>query len=156
MQIKFEGEVEIKKDLLTENFTKDDLKRVTDKHRDDVKKLMGILAGNLKLRANKHDQHKFDTMDKFFDYAKNGFSSRGLKNDWYKEHRKHERHHLQDFPTCVPIHPDVDLLDVLECLADAVAASKARHGKSYNPRFLGEVLLAATKNTFDKLEEVCR
>jgi len=93
----------------------------------------------------KHDQTKISGIDQFFSDFKTEFK----EHSWYDNHKKEERHHIQ--------HPegvrsDVDLIDVLEYVADCVMAGMARSGSVYDLKLPDEVLRLALKNTTEKLK----
>ncbi|MEG1523860.1 MAG: hypothetical protein RR475_02410 [Clostridia bacterium] len=61
---------------------------------------------------------------------------------WYKIHVNAERHHLES--NCPP---DVNLIDVLEMLADCVCAGLARNGEVRPITISDDILKKATQNT---------
>jgi uncharacterized protein with von Willebrand factor type A (vWA) domain len=74
-----------------------------------------------------------------------GFKQTG----WYDNHRKIHRHHL-DKADGVP--PDVNLLDVLEHIADCVMAGMGRSGTVYDMKLPDELLQRALRNTVELLK----
>ena len=107
-------------------------------HSNLVSVFLDRLARALVIRGCCHDWTKFDFPNLTFD-----------------EHMKIERHHL-NIPTGV--HDDVDLLDVLEFVADCTSAGLQRKGE-VDLRYLqvpDDVLQKAVYNTAFKLVMMCR
>jgi hypothetical protein len=74
-----------------------------------------------------------------------GFKQTG----WWDNHRKIHRHHLAQEDG---IPADVNLLDVLEYIADCVMAGMARSGSVYDLAMPPELLERAFKNTVELLK----
>ena len=115
------------------------------KHIADVGSALGFFAAKLTEAASTHDYDKLTEIDWFFGDFKSGFQTTG----WWDNHRKIHRHHLgQD--DGVP--EDVNLLDVLEYIADCVMAGIARSGEVYPMELSDEVLRLAFQNTQSLME----
>lgn len=99
--------------------TKEQLIESTLKHKEDVALGIDLLISKLNEIKELHDITKLTLIDEFHSDFKTGFQ----QTSWWDIHKKMERHHLheEDF-----IQEDVNLLDVLEQLVDAVMAAKAR------------------------------
>jgi len=116
----------------------------SEQHIDDVRHGLDFFMGELVEKAEAHDSDKITGIDWFHRDFVTGFKRTG----WWDNHRKINRHHLEQ-EDGVP--EDVNLLDVLEYVADCVMAGMARSG-SVRPCVLpNEVLQRALKNTVDLL-----
>lgn len=114
-------------------------------HICDVGLAMRYFANAIDMAANRHDHTKLSQLDQFHADFATGFKS----TIWWDNHRKDERHHLGQ-PDGV--RADVDLIDVLEYIADCVMAGMARTGNVYDIEIEPEVLKKAFKNTCEKLK----
>lgn len=113
-------------------------------HIDDVQHGLDFFMGELMEKAEAHDADKITDIDWFHHDFITGFKETG----WWDNHRKINRHHLEQADG---VPDDVNLLDVLEYVADCVMAGMARSG-SVRPCVLpDEVLQRALKNTVDLL-----
>lgn len=113
-------------------------------HIDDVQYGLDFFMGELMEKAANHDVDKITEIDWFHRDFVTGFKETG----WWDNHRKINRHHLEQADG---VPDDVNLLDVLEYVADCVMAGMARSG-SVRPCVLpDEVLQRALKNTVDLL-----
>lgn len=92
-----------------------------------------------------HDDDKVHGIDWFHADFVTGFKQTG----WWDNHRKITRHHLGS-PDGVP--EDVNLLDVLEYIADCVMAGMARTGEVYPLQPSDELLRRAFDNTIALLK----
>lgn len=71
--------------------------------------------------------------------------------DWYKNHIKDERHHIKDH-----CPDDVDLIDVLEMIADSTTAALARSGGLKYPLEIDkDILYKAFENTCKMVLDAC-
>ena len=71
---------------------------------------------------------------------------------WYQRHIHTEKHHPTSY-----CHEDINLLDVIEMIADCVCAGKARAGEIRAMEIDDEILKKAFQNTvglIDNLTEV--
>lgn len=114
-------------------------------HIGDVVKALAFFSGKLTEAAGEHDYDKLTAIDWFHADFVTGFKETG----WWDNHRKIHRHHI-DKPDGVPI--DVNLLDVLEHIADCVMAGMARSGSVYELRLSDELLQRAFRNTVGLLK----
>lgn len=115
-------------------------------HIADVVKALAFFSGKLTEAAGIHDQDKLTTIDAFHADFVTGFKKTG----WWDTHRQITRHHL-DKPDGVPI--DVNLIDVLEHIADCVMAGMARSGSVYELKLPDELLRKAFANTVTLLKK---
>lgn len=110
-------------------------------HIGDVGKGIAFFAGKLAEAASVHDYDKLSEIDWF--HA--DFTTDILKpGGWLENHYKIHRHHL-DKPLGVP--GDVNLIDVLEHIADCVMAGMGRAGDVWPINLSNELLQAAVVNT---------
>lgn len=115
------------------------------KHIADVGAALGFFASKLTEAASVHDYDKLSEIDWFLRDFKTGFKQTG----WWDNHRKIHRHHLGK-DDGVPV--DVNLLDVLEYIADCVMAGMARSGEVYPLELSDEVLRRAFENTTELMK----
>jgi len=128
--------------------TKEQLLASSHQHIGDVQQAMNFFRARLWDAAFAHDPDKVspEGLDWFHSDFITGFVSHG----WWDNHRKINRHHLgQD--DGVP--EDVNLLDVLEYVADCVMAGMGRTGKVFPLEIKPEVLMRAFENTSKLLQE---
>jgi len=114
-------------------------------HIGDVVKALAFFSGKIVEAAGEHDYDKLTEIDWFHKDFVTGFKETG----WWDNHRAIHRHHL-DKADGVP--PDVNLLDVLEHIADCVMAGMARSGSVYELKLSDELLQRAFKNTVELLK----
>jgi len=126
--------------------TKEQLKNSSYLHIADVKSAMAFFQEKLMKAAEIHDHTKISGLDRFY----NDFKTEFKEHTWYDWHKKSERHHIADKDG---LKSDVDLIDVLEYIADCVMAGMARSGDVYDLELPNEVLQKAFKNTVGKLKE---
>lgn len=138
-------------DLEKEDIKKDDLYNETQKHKNDVFRIMSLFAFELMETGYKHDWTKEAYFDDFYNDTVERKSNRNFKErKWYKIHTEKERHHLH-----AKVPEDIDLVDVIEYISDSVAAGLSRSGR-VEKKYLeisGEALKKAYWNTIDKLIE---
>lgn len=126
------------------NTTIETLLASSEQHIDDVRHGLDFFMGELMEKAEAHDADKITEIEWFHADFITGFKETG----WWDNHRIINRHHLEQ-EDGVP--HNVNLLDVLEYVADCVMAGMARSG-SVRPCVLpDEVLQRALKNTVDLL-----
>ena len=129
--------------------SKAELLRSSKQHIGDVQKAMAWFAKRIVEAGKIHDHTKVSEIDDFH----NDFSS-GLTGDefkarkWFKLHVAEERHHLTD--NCPK---DVNLIDVIERIADIVMAGLGRSGKVTIETLDAEILQKAYRNTMKLLSE---
>ena len=119
-----------------------------DMHREDVRQAMKYFAYLINHAGLKHDHTKSSEEKLFY---RNFLSTINdgtdfVKDEWYQMHVNTERHHL--FSRCPD---DVNLIDVLEMIADCVCAGLARSGEVRDLEIDPEILERAVKNTVDLL-----
>jgi hypothetical protein len=128
------------------NTTKETLLASSRQHIGDVVKALAFFSGKIVEAAGEHDYDKLTAIDWFHSDFTTGFKEPG----WWDNHRKIHRHHI-NFPDGVPA--DVNLLDVLEHIADCVMAGMARSGSVYDIELPDELLRRALANTVELLKK---
>jgi hypothetical protein len=113
-------------------------------HIQDVGKVLNFFSEKLQKAAQEHDADKLSKFDWFWANFQTNFKER----DWLENHYRVNRHHL-NAEGGVP--PDVDLLDVMEFVADCTAAGVARHGYVTELTLPQELLVTAFQNTVKKV-----
>jgi hypothetical protein len=114
-------------------------------HIGDVQSALAFFSHRIAAAASAHDTDKLTDIDGFHADFITGFT----QTVWWDRHRKLNRHHLtQD--DGVPA--DVNLIDVLDFIADCVMAGMARSGSVYELRLPPELLGRAFSNTVELLK----
>lgn len=124
------------------NTTKETLLASSCQHLGDVAAAINLFTSKLNEAAAKHDQDKLTLIDWFHSDFVTGFK----RAEWWENHRKINRHHLNN-PDGVP--EDINLMDILEYIADCVMAGMARSGSVYPLEMSPELL----KQAFENYEE---
>lgn len=115
-------------------------------HINDVRLALAFFKGYLSHAADVHDFDKLSDIDSFYE----DFQTKFQQTDWWDMHRQLNRHHLAQ-PDGVP--EDVNLLDVLEYIADCVMAGMGRTG-SVTPLVMTPALLQRSfENTVTLLKQ---
>lgn len=114
-------------------------------HISDVVKALAFFSQKLIEAAGEHDYDKLSDMDSFYADFLTGFE----QTEWWDRHRRMHRHHL-NFADGTPAN--VNLLDVLEYIADSVMAGMARSGSVYDLQMSDELLRQAFNNTVELLK----
>jgi len=120
--------------------SKETLYRSSHQHILDVRRGLLFFRYLLEDAAARHDFDKLSDIDSF--HA--DFQTKFTVTEWWDRHRKLNRHHLLQADG---IPADVNLIDVLDMIADCTMAGMARSGSVYPLELPGEVLQAAFKNT---------
>lgn len=120
--------------------TENELLESSKQHIHDVSQALGLFADYIRDAALAHDHDKISSISWFFRDFKTGFAETG----WWDNHRKMHRHHL-NYDDGVP--SDVNLMDVLEYIADCTMAGMARSGSVYPIEVSDELLRVAFANT---------
>lgn len=114
-------------------------------HIGDVGQALAFFVGLLTRQAVRHDTDKLTDIDGFHADFLTGFKETG----WWDRHRLLNRHHLQQEDG---IPEDVNLIDVLDFIADCVMAGMARSGSVYELKLPPELLERAFQNTITLLK----
>lgn len=127
------------------NVTKKQLLDSSVQHIADVRRALAFFHAELAEAATRHDADKLTDIDGFHADFVTGFEQTG----WWDRHRKLNRHHLTQDDG---IPDDVNLIDVLDFIADCVMAGMGRSGSVRPLEIEPEVLMRAFRNTADLLE----
>lgn len=121
------------------------LQQSTKMHISDVTKALSFISNELINRAQIHDHTKMDDINSFC----NALNSGKIKEtEWYQHHITSERHHLKSH-----VPNDVNLIDVIEHIADCTMAGLARSGDVYDVDLSPDMLSLAVKNTVELLKQ---
>lgn len=126
--------------------TFEQFQKANDMHREDVRRVMSFLAYRTNRTGLKHDHTKKSDEELFYNDFLSTMNSGAdfTKGEWYQMHINSERHHL--FSRCPD---DVNLIDVLEMIADCVCAGMARSGYVRDLEISSDILERAVKNTVE-------
>lgn len=127
------------------NVSKETLLSSSHQHISDVQGGLRYFAGVMGWQAGEHDIDKITDIDSFHADFVTGFE----KHDWWDRHRKLNRHHLLEADG---VPADVNLIDVLDMVADCVMAGMARSGSVYPLNISPDVLMTAFQNTVELLK----
>lgn len=115
-------------------------------HTGDVELAMKFFIYKMINAFMSHDEDKVKDFDNFRKDIESGFQA-GV---WLNKHLKGTRHHLNR-PEGVP--SDVNLIDVLEYIADCTVAGFARSGSVTPIKIQPDVLIRAFNNTAELLKK---
>jgi len=135
-------------DSRTCDFTKvsvEQLYRSSHQHILDVRRALAFFGYLLDDAAARHDFDKLSDIAGFHGDFATGF----MVTDWWDRHRKLNRHHLLQADG---VPEDVNLIDVLDMVADCVMAGMARSGSVYPLDLPTDVLVRAFNNTVELLK----
>jgi len=122
------------------NVSRETLRASSEQHIADVRVALGFFAQLLHRAAAVHDTDKLTDLDSFHADFVTGFAS----SAWWERHRTLNRHLLAN-DDGVP--GDVNLIDVLDYIADCVMAGMARSGSVYPLELPPALLATAFQNT---------
>lgn len=128
------------------NTSKETLYASSVQHIDDVQRGIGFFVDMLAEAALRHDHDKLSDIDGFHRDFVTGFA----RTEWWDNHRKVNRHHLLEADG---VPSDVNLIDVLDMIADCVMAGMARSGSVYALELHPDVLYTAFENTVELLKK---
>lgn len=120
--------------------SKEQLLESSIQHKYDIAQALGLFQSMLSEAAVRHDFDKLSAIDHFHADFRTGFKETG----WWDRHRKINRHHLTQDDG---IPEDVNLIDVLDYIADCCMAGLARSGSVYELHLPDELLQRAFQNT---------
>lgn len=127
------------------NVTRQQLLTSSCQHIDDVRAALNFFVQKVEEAARNHDSDKISNLAGFHADFLTGFK----EHTWWDEHRKLNRHHL-NMEDGIPA--DVNLIDVLDYIADCVMAGMGRAG-TVTPLDVNPVLLMrAFHNTIELLK----
>ena len=121
-------------------------------HIEEVIELMRDLANRIEFAGNNHDVTKLINDREFYKQFTEARAGQidFVNSSWYQTHVRAERHHLN-----AHCPDDVTLIDVLEMIADNVAAGLARSGEVRPVEIPSDILQKAVANTTKMLEDTC-
>lgn len=125
--------------------TKEQLIESSKQHIQDVARAMGMFTGMMLVAVEHHDYDKLTNIDSFHKDFVTGFKS----TTWWERHIVMSRHHLTQE---IGVPSDVNLIDVLEMIADCVMAGMGRTGNVYPIEIDPKILTQAVTNTFNLLK----
>jgi hypothetical protein len=128
------------------NVSKETLLKSSHQHIGDVRRGLELFAGKILDAMHDHDHDKISDIDGFHRDFVTGFQ----QTTWWDKHRKINRHHLLEADG---VPENVNLIDVLDMIADCVMAGMARSGSVYPLDISPEVLRRAFQNTVELLKE---
>jgi len=118
-------------------------------HIIDVHEALEFFQNRLMVAAAEHDPDKINDIEGFHADFVTGFK----QHAWWDRHRKLNRHHLTQADG---IPDDVNLIDVLDFIADCVMAGMARSGSVYPLALPPDLLERAFQNTVELLKAQVR
>lgn len=127
------------------NVSKQTLLESSVQHIGDVRDALAFFVAEILAASKRHDFDKLTDIDGFHADFVTGFKQAG----WWTRHRQLNRHHLT-MPDGV--RDDVNLIDVLDFIADCVMAGMARSGSVYPLHLSPELLEKAFQNTITLLQ----
>ena len=132
------------KDVSFEQF-----QQANDMHKRDVYEVMKYLSRLISTTGLSHDFTKKREERLFYEnfLSTMNDNTNFIEDDWYQLHINEERHHL--LSRCPE---DVNLIDVLEMIADCVCAGLARSGKVRDLEISTDILERAVRNTVQLLK----
>jgi hypothetical protein len=125
--------------------SKETLYASSQQHIRDLRLAMDFFMARICEAGQKHDPDKLTDIDGFHSDFVTGFKEHG----WWDRHRRLNRHHL-DQDDGVPT--DVNLIDVLDFIADCVMAGMGRSGSVYPLKLSPDLLERAFQNTVEMLK----
>lgn len=128
----------------------EDFQKANRWHIQDVDLAMYLLGEQLNKQRYKHDRTKTEKEELFYHDFKNTLETGAdfTKGEWYQYHIHEERHHPTSY-----LHPDFNLLDLLETICDCVCAGLARSGKVRPMEFNDDIVKLAIQNTIKFLTD---
>ncbi len=124
----------------------------TDWHRNDVKNVMCQLADMTATAGAQHDWTKTGPHEiEFFKDFKDALDGKKefIEGDWWPMHVNTERHHL-----LAHCPDDVNLIDVLEMIADCTLAGLTRSGTVRPVEINDDILKKAVDNTVELVKNM--
>lgn len=122
------------------NVSKPTLLASSQQHIADVGAALAFFSALITKQAVAHDTDKLTDIDGFHRDFVTGFK----QTEWWDRHRQLNRHHLN---MADGVREDVNLIDVLDYIADCVMAGMARRGSVYERKLSPELLERAFQNT---------
>lgn len=137
----------------TKGITFEQFQEANDMHRLDVAAVMYVLSRMVDAAGENHDCTKKSQERMFYcdfvDTQENGADF--VNGEWHQLHVMAERHHLLSH-----CPDDVNLIDVLEMVADCVCAGMARSGEVRDLEIDEDILSRAVKNTAELIKSMIK
>jgi hypothetical protein len=114
-------------------------------HIGDVRCALDFFMAQVYKAGQNHDPDKLTDIEGFHADFVTGFKV----TEWWDRHRKLNRHHLEQADG---IPADVNLIDVLDFIADCVMAGMGRSGSVYKLELPDALLQTAFQNTVELLK----
>lgn len=129
--------------------TFEQFQEANDMHRADVAAVMYELSRMVDMTGENHDCTKKSQERMFYrDFVNTQENGADFMNgEWHQLHVLAERHHLLSH-----CPDDVNLIDVIEMIADCVCAGMARSGNVRDLEIDEKILLRAVKNTVELIK----
>lgn len=126
------------------NVTYEQFQEANSMHINDVQAVMRRLATKVSNAGCSHDFTKLSDEKSFYEDFLSAMNNgtNFVEGEWYRMHINMERHHL--LSRCPD---DVNLIDVLEMIADCVCAGLTRSGEVRDLEISADILERAVKNT---------
>lgn len=128
------------------NVSRETLEASSHQHINDVREGLQFFVEMIFFASQRHDYDKISDIDGFHRDFLTGFK----QTEWWDRHRKLNRHHLTEADG---IPDDVNLIDVLDFIADCIMAGMARSGSVYSLQLPPELLEKAFQNTVELLKK---
>jgi hypothetical protein len=128
------------------NVSRETLYASSEQHIRDVQQGLSLFSMKLMEAAQRHDFDKLTDIATFHADFVTGFK----QTLWWDTHRRINRHHLTQDDG---VRDDVNLIDVLDFIADCVMAGMARSGSVYQLKLSPELLERAFQNTVTMLKQ---
>lgn len=128
------------------NVTQEQLLESSKQHIGDVRKALGFFVSRIYQAQADHDTDKITDIEGFHADFVTGFT----EHTWWDRHRKLNRHHLTEADG---IPDNVNLIDVLDFIADCVMSGMARSGSVYPLALSPDTLNKAFQNTVTLLKQ---
>ena len=125
--------------------TKETLLASSKQHISDVRRALDFFMAQVCAAEQRHDTDKITDIHGFHRDFVTGFK----QTTWWDAHRRLNRHHLT---MADGIPEDVNLIDVLDFIADCVMAGMARAGSVYPLVLPPELLERALQNTATQIK----
>jgi hypothetical protein len=125
--------------------SKQTLLQSSHQHIADVRAALSYFDSLIKKASENHDFDKIIDIDGFHRDFLTGFK----QTEWWDKHRQLNRHHLTESDG---VRDDVNLIDILDFIADCVMAGMARSGSVYDLKLPAELLEKAFQNTVELLK----
>jgi len=130
--------------------TRTELGHSSEMHVTDVKEALDFLCRKIGVAAMHHDFDKFRDLEQFHEDFIHANERPFVNGEWYTNHLKLNRHHLN---VSDGIPEDVNLVDVFEHIVDCAVAGMARSGNVYPIAIEDDILQDAVKNTLTMIVE---